>query len=289
MAKEKREKKKKLTKMYRLNIVEDESHKTLFRFRANRISLILGVCASFLILLCLILILIAYTPVKQLIPGYPSPQTRREIVKNAIIIDSLETEIHKWALQLTNIQRVITGKEPIRIDSLLHAEDTRYGNTENFGDIHSKDDSLLRSEIMNREKYNLSTQSSSKIEQIEGLLFFPPVKGVITENYNKSIGHPYIDIASPANSIVSATLDGTIISAGWIDETGYTIQIQHSNNLVSIYKHNAKLLKKTGDKVTAGTPISLVGDTGKLSSGPHLHFELWHNGEPIDPAIYINF
>lgn len=274
--------------MYRFNIVEDESHKTLFGFRANRISLILGICASFLILLCLILILIAYTPIKQLIPGYPSPETRREAVRNAVTIDSLETELNKWTLQLTNIQRIITGKEPLNIDSLLRGSSALY-DEDNYGTIYSKDDSLLRDEVMKREKYNLSSKGNIKIEQIEGLLFFRPVKGVVTESYNKAIGHPYVDIASPANSIVSSVLDGTIIFAGWNDETGYTIQIQHSNNLISVYKHNAKLIKKTGDKVLAGTPISLVGDTGSLSHGAHLHFELWHNGEPIDPSIYINF
>ena len=112
---------------------------------------------------------------------------------------------------------------------------------------------------------------------------------MITESYNPSIGHPYLDIAAPNNTTVYSVLDGTVIFAGWQDETGYNIQIQHSNNLVSVYKHNERLLKKVGDKVKAGTPISIIGDVGRLSSGPHLHFELWHNGDPIDPSSYINF
>lgn len=288
MANQNREKSNKLTKKYRFAIMEDESHKNLFGFRANRLSVIIGSIASFLIILTLVLVLIAYTPIRQLIPGYPSAESKRAAIQNAAKVDSLERELSLWSIQLTNIQRIVTGNEPLNIDSLTKDNSSLY-NKNNYGSLYTKDDSLLRDEIMKQEQFNLSTLNNIKIEQIEGLLFFPPVKGVVTEPYNKAIGHPYIDVASTKGSIVSSVLDGTIISAGWTDDAGYAIQIQHSNDLVSIYKHNSKLLKKTGDKVTAGTPISLVGDTGSLSTGPHLHFELWHKGEPIDPSKYINF
>jgi len=121
------------------------------------------------------------------------------------------------------------------------------------------------------------------------LHFFPPVKGIISDGFNLATNHPFLDIAAPTNAVVSAVLDGTIIMANWTDETGFTIQIQHSNDLISIYKHNSKLLKKTGDRVNAGTAISLVGNTGELSTGSHLHFELWHKGVAIDPSKYIKF
>ena len=121
------------------------------------------------------------------------------------------------------------------------------------------------------------------------MLFFPPVKGVVTESYNPGKGHPFVDIAVQNNSAVCAVLEGTVIAAYWNDDTGYNIHIQHSNDLVSIYKHNTKLLKKVGDRVSAGATISLAGNAGDLSTGPHLHFELWHSGEPIDPSLYINF
>ena len=147
----------------------------------------------------------------------------------------------------------------------------------------------LKEQFLKQEEFDISSIHTAKIEQIEGLLFFPPIKGVITEQYNPAIGHPFVDIAAPNNSTVSAVLDGTIISAGWNDETGFTVQIQHTNDLVSIYKHNTRLLKKAGERVSAGTPIALVGDEGSLSTGPHLHFELWHKGEPVDPTMYINF
>ena len=153
--------------------------------------------------------------------------------------------------------------------------------------MYRKDESLLRATVLKDEQFNIVGRQ--KIAQIEGLHFFPPVKGIVTEDFNQAINHPYVDIAAPENSVVSSVLNGTVISSGWNDETGYTIQVQHDNNLISIYKHNAKILKKIGDKVNAGTPIALVGNTGSLSTGAHLHFELWHKGEPINPSNYIKF
>ena len=119
-------------------------------------------------------------------------------------------------------------------------------------------------------------------------MFFTPLKGVVSQGYDP-ITHPFIDITAPSGSVVKAVLVGTVIYAGWSDEAGYTIQVQHDGDIISIYKHNEKLLKKTGDKVTAGSPIALVGSTGSLSTGDHLHFELWHKGETVDPTKYINF
>lgn len=280
-------KKKKLTKKYRFSILEDNTHKVRFQFRANRLTIILGGIASSLLLLSILLVIIAYTPIKRLIPGYPSPETRREALQNAAKIEKLEQQMVIWSLQMENVQRIINGETPLNVDSLLRDSSIFY--RKQFMELSTTEDSLLKEEFMRQEEFDISTIKSSKIEQIEGILFFPPIKGVITENYNPAIGHPFVDIAAPNNSTVCSVLDGTIISAVWNDESGYTIQIQHLNDLVSVYKHNDRLLKKSGDKVEAGTPIAVVGDTGNLSTGPHLHFELWHKGEPIDPTIYIKF
>lgn len=280
-------KKKKLTKRYRFSIVEDNSHKVLFQFKASRLSATVGGILGVILVLGILLTIIAYTPLKRLIPGYPSPDIRREAIQNAAKIQRLERQMLIWSIQMENVQKIYKGEKPIDIDSLLR--DSTLFNKEAVSDMVSKEDSLLKEQFMKQEQFDISTIKSAKIEQIEGLLFFPPVKGVITEQYNPAIGHPFIDIATPNNATVSATLDGTIIDAGWHDDTGFTIQIQHSNDLISIYKHNSRLLKHSGDKVEAGTPIALVGNVGQLSTGPHLHFELWHKGEPIDPTIYINF
>lgn len=276
-----------MAKKYRFSIFNDTTHEEIFVFRANGIRFILTIVLLVIFLIVSVTLLISYTSLREFIPGYPSAQSRQDLIQNAIKIDSLQNEINLWRLQLANIQRITTGQKPLAIDSLLNLHGMGDTTARVEGD-YAKDDSLLRATVFKEEQFNLSAREH-KIEQIEGLHFFPPLKGVVTEEYNPAIGHPYIDIAAPENSVVSAVLNGTVIHAGWDDENGYTIQLQHDNNLVSVYKHNSKLLARTSDKVTAGTPVALVGNTGTLSSAPHLHFELWHKGEPINPAQYINF
>jgi murein DD-endopeptidase MepM/ murein hydrolase activator NlpD len=194
-----------------------------------------------------------------------------------------------WDFHLTNIQKIISGEE-----ALISAEMASAGTlpdslrTNHRDTLASGSDSLLREEVIRQERMSTSL-SDIRIEQIEGLHFFTPVKGIVSNSFDPGNNHPYTDIAAPANSVISSVLDGTVIFSSWTEDTGYTIHIQHNNNLVSIYKHNSKLLKTAGDKVKAGTAIALVGSTGELSSGNHLHFELWHKGEPIDPERYITF
>ncbi len=276
-----------MAKKYRFSIFNDTTHEEIFVFRANGIRSVLTIVLLVIFLIVSVTLLISYTSLREFIPGYPSAQSRQDLIQNAIKIDSLQNEINLWRLQLANIQRITTGQKPLAIDSLLNLHGMGDTTARVEGD-YAKDDSLLRATVFKEEQFNLSAREH-KIEQIEGLHFFPPLKGVVTEEYNPAIGHPYIDIAALENSVVSAVLNGTVIHAGWDDENGYTIQLQHDNNLVSVYKHNSKLLARTSDKVTAGTPVALVGNTGTLSSAPHLHFELWHKGEPINPAQYINF
>ena len=274
-------------KKYRFSIFNDTTHEEIFSVRAYGVLSIATLAVAVILLIGSVTVLISFTSLRELIPGYPSAQSRHELVENAIKIDSLQNEINMWRIQLVNIQRIATGKEPLHLDSLMNLQGSR-DNIAEHKEIYAKDDSLLRATVLQEEQFNL-TEKQHHIEQIEGLHFFPPLKGVITEEYNLAIEHPYLDIAAAENSPVYSVLDGTVIYAGWDDESGYVIQVQHENNLVSIYKHNSKLLKKTRDKVTAGTPISLVGNTGTLSTAPHLHFELWHKGEPINPAQYIKF
>lgn len=274
-------------KKYRFSIFNDTTHEEIFSFRAYGVLSILTILLAVIMLIASVTVLISFTSLREFIPGYPSAQSRHDLVQNALKIDSLQNEVNIWRLQLANIQRIATGRQPIHIDSLLNLHGSRDSIAE-FSTEYYRGDSLLRATVLKEEQFNL-TAKSHKIEQIEGLHFFTPLKGVVTEEYNLAIGHPYLDIAAEENSTVSAVLNGTVIYAGWDDENGFVIQIQHDNNLVSVYKHNSKLLKKVRDKVTAGTPISLVGNTGTLSTAPHLHFELWHKGEPIDPSQYIKF
>ena len=276
-----------MAKKYRFSIFNDTTHEKIFSVRASGPFSIVAIVALVLLLVVSVTILISFTSLREFIPGYPSAQSRQDLIQNAIKIDSLQQEVNVWRLHLENIRRITAGEKPFGIDSLLNLRST--ADSASFTDgNYAKDDSLLRAVVFQEEQFNL-TSREQKIEQREGLHFFPPLKGVVTQEYNPVMGHPYIDIAAPENSVVSATLNGTVISAGWNDETGYTLHIQHDNNLVSVYKHNSKLLKKSMDKVTAGTPVALTGNTGALSTAPHLHFELWHKGEAIDPQQYIKF
>lgn len=280
-----------MAKKYRFSIFNDTTHEEIFTFRAYGLYSILTIVLAVVFLVASVTLLISFTSLREFIPGYPSAQSRQDLIQNAIKIDSLQNEINIWRLQLENIQRITVGEKPLAIDSLLnlHAAKDSYAERASSGagqDNYAKDDSLLRAEVLREEQFNLSARTQ-KIEQIEGLHFFPPLKGVITQEYNPAVGHPYVDIAAPENSVVSAVLNGTVIYAGWDDENGYCIHLQHDNNLVSVYKHNSKLLAKVHDKIAAGTPVALVGNTGTLSTAPHLHFELWHKGETIDPAQYI--
>ena len=269
---------------YRLVIVDNHNHKQLWVFSFRKAEFWVTVISSLVAFLVLIYCLIAFTPIRKTIPGYPDSRSRKAAVQTAIKVDSLERVISRWELYSENLRRVFDGEEPLKLDSLLN---NAGAGTEKSRNELSRQDSILRNNVVSQEKFSVS-QKHHRSLPIEGMHFFPPLKGVISQGYDKVI-HPYIDITAPANSVVMSVLDGTVIFAGWNEDYGYTIQIQHENDIVSIYKHNMKLLKSTGDKVKAGTPIALVGNTGNLSTGEHLHFELWYKGEAVDATKYISF
>ena len=278
--------KDKKVKRYRLALIVDSTHQQIWQTVFTKTGLISIITAGTVIFIAVIFSIIAFTPVRTVIPGYPDALTKRTAIRNAIKIDSLEREIAIWDIYTENLQNILTGGEPEIIDSIVSA--ARAENTEipDYKD-YSKEDSLLRAEISREERFEVG--AGKEIKGIEGKSFYPPLKGIITEKYNPGIGHPFIDIAATEGATVYAVLDGTVIGSGWSDETGYTLQIQHSDNMVSVYKHNEKLLKQTGDKVKAGTPVAIAGNTGSLSTAPHLHFELWYEGEAVNPEKYINF
>lgn len=280
------QKKVKKIKNFRLSLVDDETHKPIFVTRFSR-TRFLTASVSAIVLVCLLFFIItAYTPVRTLIPGYPDARAKRAAIQNAIKIDSLEILVSRWELYSENMKRILSGQEPLRIDSLIMQMAGQDKKTLSEKKIREQD-SILRMNVTKEEQFQLSLAEGRNLH-IEGMHFFCPLKGVISQGYDPSI-HPFIDITAPANSMVYAVLDGTVIASGWNDDSGYTIQIQHVNDIISIYKHNQKLLRKVGDKVTAGEPIAIVGNTGTLTTGEHLHFELWYRGEAVDPTKYINF
>lgn len=232
-------------------------------------------------------LLIDFTPLRRTIRGYPTRATREAALENRLKIDSLERLVQLWAFQVGNIQRVMSSREAMDLDSIA-ALQSATGETDMYATMYAKQDSILRGIVEKETALDLS-QADSHGTLLEGLDFFTPLKGMVTEPYNLAINHPYIDIAADENATVYSILDGTVVSAGYNEDTGYVMIIQHGNDLVSIYKHNDRLLKQAGDKVKTGTPIAIVGNTGRLATGVQLHLELWHAGEAIDPAKYISF
>lgn len=286
MAKSARKQKTPASKL-RVELTEDQSERKIWSYKATKSNLIVFVVAGVLLIMAVTYCLTAFTGLRHTVPGYPSAETRNTALANAAKIDSLEQVIDGWVFQLANIQRVVTGKEPLALDSVFVASDTTSLEPE-IKAAYALSDSLLREQVKKEEQFD-SNRKRSGNAQIEGLHFYPPVRGLITQAFNPAIGHPFVDVAAAALTPVCATLDGTVIASYWNDLTGYTLTIQHDNNIISVYKHNEKLLKKVGDKVTAGMPVAIIGDTGELSTGIHLHFELWHKGEAVDPTLYITF
>ena len=271
---------------FRLAVIDDKSHEQLFTIRFTRTSAFVAAVTILVMFCALIYSIIAYTPARTFIPGYPDAHSKRAAIQNTIKVDSLERVIFRWEMYSENLKRVLAGEEALKIDSILL--NTRK-NSDAGADISGlmKKDSLLRQSVMEEEQFGISARKQRDLP-IEGMLFFTPLKGVVSQGYDPAI-HPYIDITATSGSVVKAVLDGTVIFSGWSDDAGHTIQIQHDGDIVSIYKHNEKLLKTTGDKVSAGTPIALVGNSGEMTTGAHLHFELWHKGETVDPTKHISF
>ena len=281
-----KENKDKRPRRFRLALFNDKTHEYLFNIHFTRTGFFVTIVTIFTVFTAAIYSLIAFTPIRTFIPGYPDAHSKRAAIQNAMRIDSLESVIYRWELYSENLRRVVEGEEPLKIDSLINSSNGKSRPQADAAELAIKD-SLLRQQVKEEEQFDISGRDKRNLP-IEGLHFFTPLKGVVSQGYDPAL-HPYIDITAPAGSVVKAVLDGTVINDSWSDDTGYTIQIQHNGDLISIYKHNEKLLKKTGDKVTAGSPIALVGNTGKLTTGEHLHFELWYQGETVDPARYISF
>lgn len=283
------ENKKKVSKLkhkYRFVILNDETFEEKLSFKLSRLNVytVFGVGTLFLIVL--VTVLIAFTPLREFIPGYTDVTIRKTGIENTLRLDSLERTLKLKEQYLDNINRIIQG-EPIMFNDSVFIDSTI--NYKNIVNEKIPQDSLLRVMIETEEKYNLFKSAGRTPNSISSLIFFNPIKGIITEQFNPKKQHFGVDLVAPKNEAIKATLDGTVIFAEWTSETGYVIEIQHSNDLISIYKHNSVLHKKQGDKVKAGDVVAIVGNTGEFSSGPHLHFELWFNGIPLNPEEYMLF
>ena len=247
----------------------------------------IAIISALLLIVIGVFCLVAYTPVRSFIHGYPGAISRRQAVQNALRIDSLETRIMQWELYAENLRRVVSGADPIRMDSLILASQTATREEVDARYLELRD-SLLRADVEQEEQFGIASSPLRRNLPIEALSFFTPVKGVVSASFDRAL-HPWIDVTAPAGSLVMSVLDGTVVYTGWEEEDGYILAIQHRGDILSIYKHNEQLLHKAGEAVKAGTPIGVLASSTSLTKGDHLHFELWYEGEAIDPVQYIKF
>lgn len=276
---------RKLRDRYRLLLINDSTFEERFSIRLNRLNVLLLGIGAFLLYGAFVTAVIVFTPLKRYIPGYADQETKRNAYRSLVMADSLEQKLRDRDLYIANLRAVLSGE--VKADSAtLFAplaekptlDDLRPGMA----------DSLLRERVAREEAYSLKEgRVSTDRKELAGIFFFPPLRGIVTSKFERKSDHFGIDIVSKADAAVKACLAGTVTIASWTTDAGHVLQIQHANDLVSIYKHNSVLLKKVGDKVKAGEAIAIVGNSGELTTGPHLHFELWLNGEPVDPQAYM--
>ncbi len=288
-SKKKNKKRKNWKERFWIALFDDRTFEEKWRIRFTRIGAVMTITFLTLFIVGSTISIIAFTRLKEFIPGYPDAYTRENILRNVVRLDSLEYELELRDRYFQNINAIVSGREPIE---RVPEPDTTADYT-SISFITSIEDSLLRAQVEQEDQYNLSVamKEVSPFAGLSGIHLFPPVRGVVTSSFNRDSRHFGIDVVpGRPGELVSAVMDGVVVFTGWTMETGYVIHLQHNNNLLSIYKHNAALLKETGDVVRSGDAISAIGDSGEIyTSGPHLHFELWLNGEPVDPEKYILF
>ena len=285
MAKEKVRLWDRLKYKYKLSVINETSYEEVFNFRLSQLHVLTALSVLAVILVVLTILLIAFTGLREFIPGYPDGNMRQMIAQNALREDSLENELLKRDRFFKSIRLVLNGGDTTSLER--SREDTaRYRNDTIRFQI-SEQENEFRAAIEERERFNLSL--GMKEQNHDYYHFFPPVEGIVTQSFDEKKRHYGTDIVAKANAKVAAVLDGVVIFTDWTVKTGYVIQVQHTNDLISVYKHNSILLKKQGDYVRAGEVLGVVGNTGEESSGPHLHFELWRAGNPLNPENFIKF
>lgn len=222
-------------------------------------------------------------------PKYAQMEANKKLYELAVKVDSLAVEVNQKDLFIQNFQRVLSGDtssgftDPAEVLGGQSKPVTAVGNMD-----LAASDSLFRKEFENSE-FSLVTLASGKYRELQEMFFFTPITGFVSDHYDIKKGHYGIDIVAKTNEPVKCVADGTVVMASWTQDAGHVIAVQHRGNLVTVYKHNAGLLKKVGSFVNAGDIISIVGNSGEMTDGPHLHFEMWYNGNSLNPEDFVTF
>jgi len=272
-------------KSYRVSSVDKSSLKEtpIVRFYGYQLASY-GVYLIFL-LLVLCFFLIIYTPLKSLLPQNVIFK-KGELIELMVTVDSLEDDLQKKSLYINAINKILLGEV---VDSFVTINKDSTLVFENLDLSPSKADSTLRELVKNEDLYNIPTSHEMSYAGMGDFVFFKPAEGVIISQFDIAENHFGVDVVCNSDASVKATLDGVVVFSDWSIQSGHTVLIQHAENIISVYMHNSSVTKKNNDLVKAGEVIGVVGNSGEGSLGPHLHFELWQNGSPINPLEYIDF
>jgi murein DD-endopeptidase MepM/ murein hydrolase activator NlpD len=276
---------RKMRDRYRLVFLNDGTFEEKFSFRLTRWNLFIALGGGVILLFVVAFLVISNTGLRYWISGYTDVQDERMLYYTQLRLDSQERAIQEYDQWINNFQKILKGEDIEEEHSRVTTETDR--NYDTIRLRRSPEDSMLRAEYSQVDPYAITRRNRQLPAQ--GFLFFPPLKGTVINGFNAITRHYAVDIAAKQNEAVKATLNGTVVLATWSSETGWTIMLQHTDHMISVYKHNSALLKKQGEYVKAGEPIAIYGGTGKVSTGQHLHFELWYHGNPVDPQDYMVF
>jgi len=267
---------------FRFVILNDDTFEELLTLKLSPLNIFVFSVLTITITIAFTTTLIAFTPLKELIPGYASSQLRRDAIELALTTDSLELALEQNEKYLESVQRILQGEV---IDSVLQdlAEDSANTNEAVVLSDPSPQDSAFREWVEEENAFTLN----SRIPNLDIPQLISPLEGVVTSSYDKALGHFAVDIAAANNTPIKSCYEGTVVFSDWTSETGHIIILQHENNLLSAYKHNSALLKEVGEFVRSGEAIAIIGNSGENSTGPHLHFELWFEGAAINPEDFI--
>ena len=274
---------KRLRNKYRLVVLNDETFEEKISLKLSRLNVFLVLTTVSLLLIGSTILLVAFTPLREYIPGYASTELRRKAVELTLRTDSLEHVLASNERYLRNINNVIAGRE---LDDLTADANDTATATGDLSPKISEADSSLRQIVEEEERFNISSKPDAGLLNIS---FMAPVKGLISSTFNKTETHYGCDVTPGKNTPIKACMTGTVVFADWTTKAGYVVMVQHTKEIISVYKHCSALLKKQGDYVQTGEAIAIIGNSGEHSTGPHLHFELWHQDNAVNPENYISF
>ena len=277
----------KLKYRFRLIVMNDSTLEERLSIRFSTLEMFSLFSFGGFLLFVFFLLLVGYTPMNQFVPGKASGRLHKELIVIMLKTDSLEKKLLENELYLKNITAIVNGEDPIAIQ--MEGDTINIALETELSFKKSKEDSLLRIAVEAEDKISIAAKRDKKNLDLENVLFFSPIKGVITNSFDSKKEHFGTDIVAKEDEPIKCVFDGVVVISHWTSETGYVIGVQHANGVFSLYKHNSILFKNVGEYVRSGEVIAVIGNSGNLSSGPHLHFELWYKGVAVNPENYISF